>query len=350
MGSSKLRDRWPSSKAGTTSPERASEPASDGDTSARQRGDAMTAIAVPASNQTAARAAPIMLEPRHWLAALAMLFVLFAPYQTLVQTVITDDEIRLGVEADSYDMIWVNVAYLVGCIYGLFTGTMWSVRIGKRDTLVIGLLIFCVGNVFCGAATGLFSLALGRCVEGFGKLMLMAVGRATLYKQFDRAVLVAIGFYGVWRIFDALLDASDQCLHRREFVMAVDVLGLRPGFVDRDRTRIVFLPARPAAATDADAIRLAGDHDLRGLADCNRIRILVVPPVGWVVFKRLCWLRRPLRGLTAGSGGLARVRLQSRRAFEACARISRVFLELDDPRAHAFIYGGRTDDHRRVLH
>jgi MFS family permease len=142
--------------------------------------------------------APIMFEPRHWLAALAMLFVLFAPYQTLVQTVIIDDEIRLGVEVDSYDMIWVNVAYLVGFVYGLFTGTMLSVRIGKRDTLVIGLLVFCFGNVLCGAATGLLSLAFGRFVEGFGKLMLMAVGRATLYKQFDRALLVAIGFYGVF--------------------------------------------------------------------------------------------------------------------------------------------------------
>src|SRR5580704_18568336 len=122
---------------------------------------------------------PIMLGPQHWLAALAMLFVLFAPYQTLVQTVVIDDEIRLGVEVDSYDMIWVNVAYLVGCIYGLFSGTVLSVRLGKRYTLVIGLLVFCVGNVLCGAATGLFSLAVGRLVEGFGKLMLMAVGRAT---------------------------------------------------------------------------------------------------------------------------------------------------------------------------
>ena len=42
-----------------------------------------------------------MLGHQHWLAALAMLFVLFAPYQTLVQTVITDDDIRLGVEVDS---------------------------------------------------------------------------------------------------------------------------------------------------------------------------------------------------------------------------------------------------------
>ena len=85
-------------------------------------------------------------------------------------------------------MIWVNVAYLVGFIYGLFAGTVLSVRFGKRYTLVGGLLLFCLGNVLCGAATGLFSLAFGRFVEGFGKLMAMAVGRATLYKQFDRAL------------------------------------------------------------------------------------------------------------------------------------------------------------------
>ena len=95
----------------------------------------MTTLAASASSQTDAPS-PIMLGPQHWLAALAMLFVLFAPYQTLVQTVIIDDEIRLGVEVDSYDMIWVNVAYLVGFIYGLFAGTVLSVRFGKRYTLV----------------------------------------------------------------------------------------------------------------------------------------------------------------------------------------------------------------------
>ena len=93
--------------------------------------------------------APIMLEPRHWLAALAMLFVLFAPYQTLVQTVITDDEIRLGVEVDGYDMIWVNVAYLVGFIYGLFAGTMLSVRIGKR--IRSSLVSWCFASEMCFA-------------------------------------------------------------------------------------------------------------------------------------------------------------------------------------------------------
>ena len=88
-------------------------------------GATMTTLPASARSQLDAPS-PIMLGPQHWLAALAMLFVLFAPYQTLVQTVIIDDEIRLGVEVDSYDMIWVNVAYLVGFIYGLFTGTVLS--------------------------------------------------------------------------------------------------------------------------------------------------------------------------------------------------------------------------------
>ena len=101
----------------------------------------MTTVAASTSSETV-DPSPLTLGPQHWLAALAMLFVLFAPYQTLVQTVVIDDEIRLGVEVDSYDMIWVNVAYLVGFIYGLFAGTVLSVRFGKRYTIVAGLLLF----------------------------------------------------------------------------------------------------------------------------------------------------------------------------------------------------------------
>ncbi len=65
---------------------------------------------------------PLLLEPAHVLAAIAILFVFFTPYQTLVQTVITDDAVRKGIEADDYDMIWVTVAYGVGVIYGVFMG------------------------------------------------------------------------------------------------------------------------------------------------------------------------------------------------------------------------------------
>jgi MFS family permease len=163
----------------------------------------MTAIAAPptqapASAASATPAPPMALEPRQWLAALAILFVFFTPYQTLVQTVITDDAVRKGIEADDYDMTWVTVGYGVGVIYGVFAGLSLSLRIGKRYTLVLAMLVFSFGNVLCGAATGLVSLALARFVEGFGKMLAMAICRVTLYKQFERALLVAIGFYGVF--------------------------------------------------------------------------------------------------------------------------------------------------------
>jgi MFS family permease len=143
-------------------------------------------------------APPLRLERRHWLAALAILFVFFAPYQTLVQTVLTDDAVRKGLNIDDYDMTWQQVGYLVGLMYGLFTGPWLSARIGARYTLVLGLLGFALGNLLCGAATGLESFVLGRFVDGFGKTMVMSNGRTTLYKQFDRRLLVAIGFYGIF--------------------------------------------------------------------------------------------------------------------------------------------------------
>ena len=36
----------------------------------------------------------------------------------------TDDVIRKGIEADEYDMIWVNVAWGVAILYSLF-GAFW---------------------------------------------------------------------------------------------------------------------------------------------------------------------------------------------------------------------------------
>src|SRR6516165_1227163 len=178
----------------------------------------MTATLAPAppssvpEHALAAPAPPLLLERRHWLAALAVLVVFFAPYQTLVQTVLTDDAVRKGLNIDDYDMTWQQVGYGVGLLYGVFTALWLSARIGARSTIALGLAGFALGNVLCGAAGGLVSLALGRFVDGFGKMMVMGIGRATLYKQFDRMLLVAIGFYGVFaystRYWTPLIQAS----------------------------------------------------------------------------------------------------------------------------------------------
>src|SRR3974377_1661879 len=80
--------------------------------------------------------APLLLARRYWLAALAVLVVFFAPYQTLVQTVLTDDAVRKGVNVDDYDMTWAQAGYGVGVLYGVFAGIWLSARIGARDTII----------------------------------------------------------------------------------------------------------------------------------------------------------------------------------------------------------------------
>jgi MFS family permease len=159
---------------------------------------ATLAPAAPRAVPEPAVAPPLRLERRHRLAALAVLFVFFAPYQTLVQTVITDDAVRKGVDVDSYGMIWSQVGYTVGLLYGAFTGLWLAPRIGARYAIGLGMLGFALGALMTGAAVGLVSLALGRMVDGFGKMVVVALCRSTLYKQFDRLLLVGIGFYGIF--------------------------------------------------------------------------------------------------------------------------------------------------------
>src|SRR3954469_20326465 len=81
---------------------------------------------------------PLRLERRHWFAALAVLVVFFAPYQTLVQTVLTDDSVRKALQIDEYDMVWQQVGYGVGLLYGIFTALWLSGRIGARYTMTLG--------------------------------------------------------------------------------------------------------------------------------------------------------------------------------------------------------------------
>jgi hypothetical protein len=131
------------------------------------------------------------------LAAVAVVPILYSVYQTLVLTDVTSDVIRKGIEGDSYQMLWTNIAWGVSVIYGIFGGLAWMARYGARSVQTLGLAWFALGNLLCGAATDVPTLCGAKVVEGIGKGMVIVLCRATLYKQFDRAVLVAIGIYGI---------------------------------------------------------------------------------------------------------------------------------------------------------
>ena len=65
-----------------------------------------------------------------WLAAVAIVPILATVYQTLVLTDVSDDLIRLGINAEHYSMIWTNVSWGVAIIYGVFAGIWAMARYG----------------------------------------------------------------------------------------------------------------------------------------------------------------------------------------------------------------------------
>jgi DHA2 family multidrug resistance protein len=151
---------------------------------------------------TLSPALPSPLQPAQaanipWLSAIAIVPILATVYQTLVLTDVTSDVIRKGISGDHYSMIWTNVCWGVTIIYGLFGGIWAMPRFGTRDTLLVGLVWFALGNLLCGAAIDVPTLAAAKLVEGVGKGMVVVICRSLLYRQFDRMVIVAIGFYGV---------------------------------------------------------------------------------------------------------------------------------------------------------
>jgi MFS family permease len=157
----------------------------------------MTLETTPPSRGLSPPSPPSVAGTPPWLAAVAVVPILATVYQTLVLTDLVDDVIRKGIDGDHYSMIWTNVSWGVAICYGVFGG-MWAMaRFGARDTLVVGLAWFALGNLLCGAAVAVPTLAAAKLVEGMGKGLVIVLCRSLLYRQFDRMVILAIGFYGV---------------------------------------------------------------------------------------------------------------------------------------------------------
>jgi MFS family permease len=131
------------------------------------------------------------------LGAIAIVPILATVYQTLVLTDLVDDAISKGLVAEHYTMIWTNVCWGVTILYGIFGGLWAMARFGARNTLLFGLVWFALGNLLCGAALDVPTMAAAKLVEGVGKGMVVVICRSLLYRQFDRTVIVAIAFYGV---------------------------------------------------------------------------------------------------------------------------------------------------------
>src|SRR5262245_42793937 len=109
------------------------------------------------------------------LAGVAVIPIMASVYQTLVLTDVTSDVIRQGIEGGSSPMLWSNVTWGVSIVYGAFAGLAWMARVGARSTLTLGLVLFALGNLLCGAAVDVATLSGAKLVEGFGKGMVIVL-------------------------------------------------------------------------------------------------------------------------------------------------------------------------------
>src|SRR5262249_44013282 len=159
------------------------------------RSDRMTRVTTMPPQGLSPQPPPAVAAASPWLAAVALVPLLATAYQTPLLTHVTDDVIRKGIPGDHYSLIRTNLGSGVTIIYGLFAGIWAMPRFGARDTLLVGLAWFALGNLLCGAATDVPTLAAAKLVEGLGKGIVIVICRSLLYRQFDRMVIVAIGFY-----------------------------------------------------------------------------------------------------------------------------------------------------------
>ena len=107
---------------------------------------------------TAAAQAPPQPSSEHvqrLLAGVAVVPVLASVYQTLVLTDVTSDVIRKGIEGDSYQMIWTNVAWGAGLLSGPAIAGFVFERAGfTRLTLLWAPLLLIVSLLLAGVQSG----------------------------------------------------------------------------------------------------------------------------------------------------------------------------------------------------
>ncbi|GAA6035068.1 hypothetical protein JCM8097_002170 [Rhodosporidiobolus ruineniae] len=75
-------------------------------------------------------------------------------------------------ECNDPDISGITVAiYEIGCMFGAIATMIWGDRLGRKQTIALGMVIMCIGAVIKTASYGLAQMIVGRIVTGFGNGM-----------------------------------------------------------------------------------------------------------------------------------------------------------------------------------
>ena len=114
---------------------------------------------------------------------------------TIVNVALPD--IEQAFDASLADLQWVIDAYALTLAALLLTAGSLADRYGRRLLFAIGIVVFTLGSLLCGLATGATFLSLARAGQGVGGAIMFATGLALLSGAFhgrDRGT--AFGVFG----------------------------------------------------------------------------------------------------------------------------------------------------------
>jgi len=141
-------------------------------------------------------AAPAGRDPKWWTltAVCTGVFMLLLDI-TIVNVALPDIQTQL--DASLSDLQWVIDAYALSLAALLLTAGSLADLFGRRRLFVIGLVIFTLGSIACGAAQDIFFLQVSRAFQGIGGAAMFATALALLASAFhgkDRGT--AFGVFG----------------------------------------------------------------------------------------------------------------------------------------------------------
>jgi EmrB/QacA subfamily drug resistance transporter len=148
------------------------------------------------STATGAGTASSGRDPKWWTltAVCTGVFMLLLDI-TIVNVALPDIQSQL--DASLSDLQWVIDAYALSLAALLLTAGSLADLYGRRRLFVIGLVVFTVGSIACGAAQDIFFLQISRAFQGIGGAAMFATALALLASAFhgkDRGT--AFGIFG----------------------------------------------------------------------------------------------------------------------------------------------------------
>jgi DHA2 family multidrug resistance protein len=135
-----------------------------------------------------------------WLIAASVMIATFMEVLDTSIASVTLPHIAGSLSATTSEATWVLTSYLVSNAVVLPSSGWFSLRFGRKNFLLVCIVIFTISSFLCGAATSLGWILIARTIQGAGGGALQPISQAILLESFPvekRGLAMAIFALGV---------------------------------------------------------------------------------------------------------------------------------------------------------